>query len=458
MTLQDIQDMLQSGEGYKLEFKRNVNSDLAKEMVAFANASGGTIVIGINDDNTINGTDTTNEARSRIQTIARDCDPSVDITQEVIGNVVIIHIPEGKDKPYRCTTGFYLRSGANSEKMDRNEIIRFIKAEGKVLFDELEESRAAFPSGLDQEMVEQYRQLAGISSSTGTAHLLPNLGVVVPTANGLVLNNTGVLFFGQDPASLIPQSVVVCVAYKGATKVNILDKKEFGFNLIRNIDEAMAFLKRHLNVKYEITKKRRIEKLEIPEVVLREAVVNAVAHRNYFEKGASVMIEIFDNRVEISNPGGLPKGLRPEDFGKRTLARNPLITGLLNRAGYIEKLGTGVPRIRQAMAEAELPEPEFDFNDFFTIILRRYNIKAEIRKELKLNEYKAARVALILQRLNDNAFNVEEVALETVSTSRTIRNDMDFLAKKGWITSSGTTKGRQYEISALGKEKLVAWS
>ena len=167
---------------------------------------------------------------------------------------------------------------------------------------------------------------------------------------------------------------MTCVVYKGNNKVDIIDKKTFDFHLVDNIDESLAFLKRHLNISYQITGKRRTEKLEVPEVALREAVVNAVAHRDYFEKGAIVMIEIFNNRVEISNPGGLPKGLSEADFGKRTLARNPLIASLLHRVGYIEKLGTGIQRIKAATESAGLPPPEFEFNNFFTVVFRKQEV------------------------------------------------------------------------------------
>ena len=166
------------------------------------------------------------------------------------------------------------------------------------------------------------------------------------------------------------------------------------------------------------------------------------------------MIEIFDNRVEITNPGGLPKGLKPEDFGKRTLARNPLIAALLNRAGYIEKLGSGVPRIRQSMADAELPEPDFNFDSFFTVILRRYNFKDVLKKELKLNDKRSERMTFILRQLAaSGSFNVEEAAIKMLTTSRTVRNDLELLIRKGWITSSGTTKGRDYKLTDIGKEK-----
>ena len=117
---------------------------------------------------------------------------------------------------------------------------------------------------------------------------------------------------------------------------------------------------------------RRVEILEIPEIALREAVINAICHRDYFEKGANVMIEIFDNRVDITNPGGLPKTLNPKDFGKRSVARNPIIASLLQRANFIEKMGTGIHRIRKAMENAKLPEPKFGFDGFFSVSFYRF--------------------------------------------------------------------------------------
>ena len=242
------------------------------------------------------------------------------------------------------------------------------------------------------------------------------------------------------------------MVYKGITKVDILDKKTFEFDLIGNIDEAMSILKRHLNLSYEIKTKKRVEKLEIPEVVLREAIVNAVAHRDYFEKGATVMVEIFDDRVEISNPGGLPKGLKEEDFGKRTLARNPLIASLLHRAGYIEKLGTGVPRIKKGMMEAELPEPKFEFDKFFVITLKRTEItNAVFTRKLEGSEVQMKRFQYLLQQLHDKKMlDIAAAANKLNSNERTIRRDLAVLKEKGWVLFIGTTRNRIYRLSEEG--------
>lgn len=171
------------------------------------------------------------------------------------------------------------------------------------------------------------------------------------------------------------------------------------------------------------------------------------------------MVEVFDNRVEISNPGGLPKGMSEADFGTRTLARNPLIASLLNRAGYIEKLGTGVPRIRKTMAEAVLPEPDFRFDHFFTVILQRYNPILELRKELNVSESKAQRIAFILEKLyKTKKLEPEKIAAELGATARTIRNDILTLEEALWVISKGATQAREYYLTVTGHDKAVKYS
>ena len=280
MMQQNLNAIIQSGEGYQVEFKRNVNSDISKEIVAFANSSGGRIFIGIEDDGTIQGIAVTNELKARVQSIARDCDPPINVELESFDNTLIVHVPEGVNKPYRCVNGFYIRSGASCAKLSTQEIIEFIKSEGKLRFEELITPSAAFLAILDESAVSRYFRLAGISGVLGTEALLSNLGVLEKNGSALVLNNAGVLFFAKDPARILPHCVVTCILFKGNSKVHILDRKSFEFDLLRNIDEAVLFIERHLNLAYEIKELRRKEILEIPEFVLREAIVNAVAHRD----------------------------------------------------------------------------------------------------------------------------------------------------------------------------------
>ena len=137
-TEEELALILEQGEGYTLEFKSSVNSDLPKELVAFANASGGRIFIGVNDRNQIVGCDLSNKMLSRIEDMAGACDPPVTIRIEKLPKhkIVVIHVPESANRPHRCNKGFYLRNGTTSQKMSSADITAFIQAEGNVRFDE----------------------------------------------------------------------------------------------------------------------------------------------------------------------------------------------------------------------------------------------------------------------------------------------------------------------------------
>ena len=105
--------------------------------------------------------------------------------------------------------------------------------------------------------------------------------------------------------------------------------------------------------------------LELPENALREAITNAVCHRDYFEKGARVMVEIFDDRVEITNPGSAPKGITKDNFGSTSVTRNPVIASLLHRVHYIERMGTGIQRMTHEMESSGLNKPIFQTEGAF---------------------------------------------------------------------------------------------
>jgi ATP-dependent DNA helicase RecG len=184
--------------------------------------------------------------------------------------------------------------------------------------------------------------------------------------------NTAVLFFAKNLDKHFFHTCVTCALYKGLDKVTVLDRKDFNHDIIDNIDKAMIFLQQHLNVRYEFDgSPARKEIPEIPIEALREAVINAVIHRDYFEKGANVMVEIYDDRVEITNPGGLPKGLKVKDFGKISILRNPNIANLMQRIEYIEKMGTGIRRMQKMLAGAGLPPIDYEFSNFVRAVFFR---------------------------------------------------------------------------------------
>lgn len=381
-TPDELALILDEGEGYTLEFKQSVNADLPKELVAFANASGGRVFIGVNDQNRIIGCDTSNKALSQIEDMATACDPPVNIAIEKLTEhrILVIHVPEGANRPHRCNKGFFLRNGANSQKMRTGDITDFIQAEGKVRFDQQLRLDIDWHEALDQNRLNHFLQLANISHRTDPEKLLLNLGAGDYKDNRFYFNQTGVLFFAKEPTYRLFHISVVCALFKGTGKAYILDRKEFTGSIIENIEDALLYLRKHLQLRWEITNAstRRQEILELPEAALREAIVNALCHRDYLMEGSQVMVEIFDDRVEIYNPGGLVKGLKPEEFGTRSICRNPLIAGLLLRCNYIEKLGTGIERIRAALKNADCPNLEVRFSSLFTLVFPRPTYQVDI--------------------------------------------------------------------------------
>lgn len=176
MDKKELDIILKEGEGYKIEFKENLGN-LEKEMVSFANSSGGRIFLGVTDGGNIKGIRVTNKLRSRIQDLANNCRPKIRISMETLDDTLIINVREGEDKPHECSSGFYKRIGPNSQKMTRDEIIDFIRSEGKVRFDELVESRFNYPEDFDEGRFQRFLQLAGISIIDDVERLLVNLGV-----------------------------------------------------------------------------------------------------------------------------------------------------------------------------------------------------------------------------------------------------------------------------------------
>ncbi|MBL7114037.1 MAG: putative DNA binding domain-containing protein [Bacteroidales bacterium] len=472
MTQPELDQIIAQGEDYKIEFKRGLNTDFKKELIAFANASGGRIFVGIDDDGSVPGVNINNRLRTKAQDFASQCDPPVHINLEAFNNILIVTVPEGSNKPYRCTNGFYIRVGAISQKLRTEEIIDFIQNEGRIRFDEQWQPKANFSEDFNQPLLDSFLTKGKITPLLDFENILMNLGVVKQDNGIPIFNNAGILFFTADPVAVLPQAYVSCVAFKGTGKADILDQKDFSENIILNIENTLKFLERHLNKSARIEGIRREDILEIPIVALREAVVNAVTHRDYLETGARVMVEIFPDRVEISNPGGLPKGLNKNNFGKISLTRNPLIASLLHRIGYIEKLGTGISRMRNAVAETGLPEPQFSFDDFFSVtFVREYEaVSAAVNEAVKkfgekfgvkfgvkfgIGKKRAVRIGEMVKEIHgETGFLIEAFATKHNISKRQVEKDIQLIIKEGWITFTGAPKTGKYVCTENGKTQI----
>ena len=377
--INDLDVILSEGESYTIEFKESADKSIASEVCAFANASGGRIFIGVNDRGKIVGTDIGNAARSRVQDTINQIEPRLSVDITIHDNIIVITVPEGSNKPYSCSKGFYLRSGPNSQKLERNSIVEFFQNEGQIRYDEIVRKDLPLIEKFNEKAYKKYIHAAKISDVLDKDTILINLDCAAYTDGKICFTNAGALFFRvNDEDVKFRHAGIVCALYKGNDKSYIIDAKELNGDTVSNIDDALAFLKRHLNMSYKIETLRRENILELPEDALREAIVNAVCHRNYFEKGARIMVEIYDDRVEITSPGGVCKGITPENFGKISITRNSIIASMLYRIDYIEQMGTGILRMKNAAKNAKVTEPKFDLHDFFRVTFTRNNSIADV--------------------------------------------------------------------------------
>ena len=201
ITLTNLKFALKKGEDYKTEFKEKVDKSLAKEIVAFANSSGGQIYIGITDKGKIKGVNATNELKSQIEDIARKCDPKIPISLQVIQKekVLIVRVKEGKDKPHRCSSGFYIRSGSSSQKLSRDEILDFAEDEDLLNFDKVPCKEFDFKKDFDKEKLFSFMDRTEIKyNRRNYIQVLENLKVAKKQGSKIIFNKAGVLFFSKN--------------------------------------------------------------------------------------------------------------------------------------------------------------------------------------------------------------------------------------------------------------------
>ncbi len=386
LTANEIVAFVQAGEGYNVEFKRSVPAkvrELTDEVCAFANAAGGYVLIGISDEGEIVGTKIDNKKRSVIQGSLGEVSPMLNYDMYSVSvddkELWVIEVPSGKNKPYFHSGVCYVREGANCQKVTNVDEIRdMFQHNDRIYFDAIPMPKVDIQKELDMDTFYEFMHEARLSDTLPIEQVLENLQLF--DENGMVKSG-GVLFFAKHPEKYFFHAVIRCVLFKGNDKVYILDDKTFTGPLLQQYNKATEWLKGKLEVSYEMegTEPRK-EIWEMPLGVFKEAIVNALSHRDYYEQGASITIEMFDDRVEITNPGTLLP-IVAKNFGRKSLTRNPLIFSLFTRMRLVEHIGSGIPRMKKFMLDAGLPEPEYDVDGMFTITLKRRAAKPAVPKK-----------------------------------------------------------------------------
>ncbi len=384
MTTSELHEIISRGEDSKTRFKRQFDSidALAAEFAAMLNSEGGLLIVGVSDSGEICGvTDICQLNQWISNACSQKVEPPVSVTTENLSVddklVVVISIPLGTEKPYAVNkTAFWVKVGADKRRATREELRRLMQASGTLYSDEMplphtsldEFDLLRFRDFYKQQYDQEIDQL-----NTSTDRILSNLKLLKSPH----LTLAGLLLFGKEPQQIRPQLMVKAVAFIGnrLEGTEYLDSEDIGSTLVEQFKGTMGFLKRNLRKRQNGQNFNFPGILEIPEIALEEAVVNALAHRDYLIS-SSIRVFIFDNRVEIISPGKLPNTATVESIRAGIqIVRNPVLISFVPKIGIPYRgLGSGVPRMIEECRKANLPEPKFiedKLAETFTVVFDR---------------------------------------------------------------------------------------
>ncbi|MFH1929139.1 MAG: RNA-binding domain-containing protein [Chloroflexota bacterium] len=393
MTEVELLSLIAAGESETVEFKREMDRPerLARELVALANRQGGIVLIGVDDNRHVCGVTLPQDYEERIANVgAQTIDPPLPLTSHVATvqgiAVLAVHVPRGTHKPHCVREGqhrciVYIRHGTTSRPATREEIGSLYQ-EGGILDFDLSPVPGATLADLNMDLIEQYvrgKLGKGLDElSTDLTQQLANWRILIEMAGERRVTLAGMLFFGDRPGDFLPQSRLWLKRFKGlATDVDEWHPgKEIDTPIPQAIEEAMGYIKSYTVVE-EVRGLKRVQKTEYIEEVIREALVNAIAHRNYVRRGSRIHVSMFDDRIEVRNPGPLPNGVTVDNmrFGMQA-TRNPTIVRYLGANGYWEGDGLGVPRMIRLCQENGIREPDFaliEHDVVVSIYSRRYD-------------------------------------------------------------------------------------
>jgi ATP-dependent DNA helicase RecG len=358
--------IFEQGESETVEFKESFRDDAVETIGAFANSRGGTLLIGVDDQGhpvgfTV-GKATLREIASRISACTEPrVVPDIRVETTQGRSVVIIEVPEYPIKPVSVRGRCYRRVGDSNRQMPPAEIARMHMASTGASWDALP-ARGKTSEDIDLELVRRYMMLStnvgrrDFPKGADPVEIMRKLELLVDDDRPTW---AAVLLFGKRPQSPLVQATVHCGRFH--TETDIADDRLIEGTLLEQIEETIGFIKKHINVRFVITGKPRREQIwDYPLEALREAVINAICHRDYAD-GADIQIKVFDDHIRIWSPGLLPYGLTLDDLRRRSHAskpRNKLIAQVLYDLEVIERYGSGIHRMLDACIDAGLPEPD----------------------------------------------------------------------------------------------------
>lgn len=452
----DLKTVLKEGRGQLVEFMLTPDVDrLAETLVALANADGGTILVGVGAGGQLAGDLAISDLESSLLRAQMRCRPPVKSDWQTLdtgrGAVIAVIVPRSGDLHTLQDGAILVRSGARNRRLSGEEVQQIAVAKGGGSFEE-EIVPGASLADLDAEAIGEYennrRERGPRGEQLSGQEMLIDCGALTPGGQVTV---AGLLLFGKRPQTLLPQAGIIFVRFPGTQPAGLgstpgyTRREESNGPLHRVIPQAWQVLWEEMRKGAVINGLTREERAEYPEIAVREALVNAVAHRDYRIKGRRVEIRMFDDRLEIISPGGLPGHITLDNIVEEHFSRNPRIVRGLFYWGYIEELGIGVDRMIEAMVQAGHPTPQFEAQPYaVSVTLRNVRERAPAQWPESMNERQLRALKYVEER--GRITNREYRTLFPDISQETVRLDLIDMVSKGLLLRIGDKKGTFYII------------
>lgn len=456
MEGKELVSLIKSDPGEQLAFLPAAASEIqiAETLTAFANTRGGTLVLGVRRRGQVEGVPDPDKAIARVLDAAWQAEPpltrSIPLPQavQVDGHtVVVVEVPPGLAHAYRLRGRFLGRRGSENVPLDANALRQLLLARGEVTFESLP-VRGATLDDLDLEAVQAYAARVERFVGLSPEEVLRRRGCMTPQGE---ITYAGILLFGRNPQQFLPSAQILIARYPGREMGDTFLRQVVDGPLPRQIVQAEAFLVDNMRRGAVMRGLIREETLEYPREAVREAIVNAVAHRDYSIRGAEIQVFMFSDRIEVHSPGRLPGHVTLENILHERFSRNEVIVQVLSDMGFIERLGYGIDRMIRLMEDAGLPPPQFEetANGFKLTLYghgeRMLSTGQETRSRwahLRLNERQQKALEYIAE--HGSITNREYQQLVPDVSPETLRRDLADLVERGLLLKVGDKRATYY--------------
>lgn len=467
MDIETLKTIIDQGESEKLEFKKSTAKlhGAFETITAFLNGMGGTVLIGLNDNGKIVGQEVSDSTKREIARELAKIEPTPQLDIRYINfsktrTVIALTVTKGMHAPYTYDGRAFQRSQSSTEKMSQHRYEQLLIERRQLNYSWEDYVTEKYDiNSLDKDQIYQVvseavrqRRIPASALNSPIEDILSRYKLIESGR----LKNAAVVLFAKEENLNFAQCLLKMTRFKGKDKSGeIIDSKQIYVNAFAMLDEADTFLRKHLSISsfFEKDQFQRIDKSTLPVLSVREALVNAICHRDYSTYSGSIMLAIYDNRLEIWNNGSLPSQLKLEDLSKehRSWARNKLIAGVFYSMRLIETWGTGTNRMIRLCKEDGLPAPVFkeDSGGISVIFKFKTSIGAATSSPANITSL-SERQEILLKIIKEHGeVSMDQIVskLENPPSRRMLQKDLNQLKDKGKIELQGSGRGAAWKYN-----------